>query len=55
LTTLALPSVASATRRELFNRVGGIDPLLCPRCGAAMGKLAVVNDPIDFAKRRAHI
>jgi hypothetical protein len=27
-----------------------VDPLLCPRCGAEMAKLAVIKDPVVLTK-----
>jgi hypothetical protein len=38
--------VASATWRELIKRVWEVDPLLCPRCGTEMVKLAAIQDPV---------
>ena len=46
MTTPALRPVASATWRERLKRVWEVDPLLCPRCGTEMIKLAAIRDPV---------
>jgi len=55
LTTPALRLVASATWRELIKRVWEVDPLLCPRCGTEMVKLAAVRDPVVIIKILRHL
>jgi hypothetical protein len=40
ITTPALRPVTSVTWRELIKRVWEVDPLLFPKCGAGMLKLA---------------
>ena len=57
LTTPALRPVASATWRELIKRVREVDPLLCPRCGTEMFKLAVIKDLAVITKilRQVHL
>ena len=45
LTTPALRPVPFMTWRELIKRVWEVDPLLCPRCGTEMVKLATIKIP----------
>ncbi len=52
LTTPALRPVASATWRELIKRVWEVDPLLCPRCGTEMVKVAALRDPVVITSDR---
>jgi len=52
LTTPALRPVASATWRELIKRVWEVDPLLCPRCGTEMVKLAAIQDPVVIMRSK---
>ena len=47
--------MASATWRELIKRVGEVDPLLCPRCGTEMAKIAVLKDPVVITKILRHL
>ncbi len=55
LTTPALRPVASATWRELIKRVWEVDPLICPRCGTEMAKIAVLKDPVVITKILRHL
>ena len=55
LTTPALRPVASATWRELIKRVWEVDPLLCPRCGTEMVKLAAIQDPVVITHILRHV
>ena len=47
--------MASATWRELIKRVWEVDPLLCPRCGTEMIKLAAIKDPVVIIKILRHV
>ena len=51
----ALRQVASATWRELIKRIWEVDPLLCPRCGTEMAKIAVLKDPVVITKILRHL
>jgi len=51
----ALRQVASATWRELIKRIWDVDPLICPRCGAEMAKLAVIKDLVIITKILRHM
>ena len=55
LTTPALRPVASVTWRELIKRVWEVDPLLYPRCGTEMVKLAAIRDPVVIIKILQHL
>jgi hypothetical protein len=51
----ALGQVASATWRELIKRIWEVDPLLCPRCGTEMAKIAVIKDQVVITKILRHL
>jgi hypothetical protein len=55
LTTPAMRPMASATWRELIKRVWEVDPLLCPRCGTEMVKLAAIKDPVVITHILRHL
>ena len=55
LTTPALRPAASATWRELIKRIWEVDPLLCPRCGTEMVKLAAIRDPVVITHILRHV
>ena len=39
------PRLISKTWRQLIHKVWEVDPLVCPRCGAEMKIIALINDP----------
>ena len=55
LSTPALRPAASATWRELIKRIWEVDPLLCPRCGTEMVKLAAIRDPVVITHILRHV
>jgi hypothetical protein len=41
--------------RELIRLVYEVDPLICPRCGAAMCVIALIQEPAVIDKILAHL
>ena len=39
------PRLTSKTWRQLIHKVWEVDPLICPRCGAEMKIIALIEDP----------
>jgi len=54
LTTRAASS-GFCTWRELIKRIWEVDPLICPRCGTEMAKIAVLKDPVVITHILRHL
>ena len=52
-------SVCSAERRSawarLIAKVYGVDPMICPKCGAEMKVIAVIQDPDEIKRILVHL
>ena len=49
------PRLTSKTWRQLIRKVWDVDPLVCPRCGAGMKIIALINEPAVIRRILAHL
>ena len=49
------PRLTSKTRRQLIHEVWDVNPLVCPRCGAEMKIIALIEDPAVIRRILTHL
>jgi len=49
------PRLTSKTWRQLIHKVWEVDPLVCPRCGAEMKIIALIDDPAVIRRILTHL